>query len=101
MSRRHAWFDLGSGRHTSRRGAELRRWFEDAEQLFGPLVQLRLHCLRLPEEVGQALVAGDLGVRGVAVTVLGAVQGVVEDAYQVVVLVSRSSGLLSVIHPSS
>jgi hypothetical protein len=47
------------------------------------LGHLRLQYLRLPEEGCQALVARHLGVRGVAVAVLRAVQGVVEDAYEV------------------
>src|SRR5215204_2562584 len=101
ISRWHAWLDLGSGRNTSRRGTELWRGFQDAEQLLRPLGQLRLHYLCLPEEGGHVLFTGNLGVRGVAVAVLGTLQGVIEDAYQIVVLVSRSRGLLSVIHLSS
>src|SRR5919112_4970152 len=37
ISRRHAWLNLGSGRDSPRRGAELRRRFWDAEQLLRPL----------------------------------------------------------------
>jgi hypothetical protein len=53
-----------------------------------PLVcgQLRLQSLRYAEG-GEPLVAGHLGVGGIAVAILGTVQGVVEDPYKVVVLV--------------
>jgi hypothetical protein len=45
------------------------------------------------------LVAGDLGVRGVAVAVLRTVQSVVENAYQVVVLVPCPRRTLAEVHP--
>jgi hypothetical protein len=59
---------------------------------------LRLHDLRFPEEGHKALVAGRLGVEGVTVAGIGAIQGVVEDAYKVVVLVPGACGLLPKIH---
>ena len=79
-------------------GAELGRGLEDAEQPFRPLCDLRLHDLRFPEEGFKPLVAGRLGVEGVAVAGIGAIQGVVEDAYKVVVLVPGACGLLPIIH---
>jgi hypothetical protein len=44
------------------------------------------------------LVAGRLGIEGVTVARVRGVEGVVEDAHQVVVLVSSSSDLLALIH---
>jgi hypothetical protein len=59
---------------------------------------LRLHDLRFPEESCKTLVASRLGVEGVTLTGVGAAESVVEDTYEVVVLVPGARGLLTVIH---
>src|ERR671917_2352687 len=79
-------------------GAERRRVLEDTEQPFRPFCDLRLHDLRFPEESCKPLVANRLGVEGVTLTGVGAAESVVEDAYEVVVLVPGARGLLTVIH---
>src|SRR5215207_7934432 len=79
-------------------GAEFRRMLENTEQPFRPLCDLRLHDLRFPEESCKPLVANRLGVEGVTLTGVGAAESVVEDAYEVVVLVPGARGLLTVIH---
>jgi hypothetical protein len=71
---------------------------EDTEQPFRPLCDLRLHDLRFPEESCKPLVANRLGVEGVTLTGVGAAESVVEDTYEVVVLVPGARGLLTVIH---
>src|SRR5918998_4547684 len=79
-------------------GAELRRGLEDTKQPFRPLCDLRLYDLRLPEEGRKPLVACGLGVEGVTLARIGTIQGVVEDADEVVVLIPGARGLLPVIH---
>ena len=66
--------------------------------LLGFLGDAGLQSLRPSEERGQALVADRLCVEGVTVARVGGVEGMLEDAHQVVVLVSRSSDLLALIH---
>src|SRR5215213_863656 len=88
----------GGGGTRSWAGAELRRVLENTEQPFRPLCDLRLHDLRFPEESCKPLVANRLGVEGVTFTGVGAAESVVEDAYEVVVLVPGARGLLTVIH---
>src|SRR5215204_1688548 len=75
----------------SRIGAkpELRHWLKDAQVPLGFLGDAGLQSLRLSEERGHALVAGHLGVEGVTVARVSGVEGMVEDAHQVVVLIPR------------
>ena len=58
----------------------------------------RLHDLRFPGQGHKPLVAGRLGVEGVTVAGIGVIQGVVKDAYQVVVFVPGARGLFPVIY---
>jgi hypothetical protein len=55
----------------------------------------------LPGKGGELASAGGLGIEHVCLAVLGPVQGVVEDADEVVVLVACSGGLLSGVHSRS
>ncbi len=66
--------------------------------LLGFLGDAGLQSLRPSEERGQALVASCLGIEGVAVTRVSGVEGMVEDAHQVIMLVPSSSDLLALIH---
>src|SRR5215217_3082883 len=98
---RHVRTAASGGRFRSSRGGagpKLGRRLEDSEEPLGALGQLRLQHLRLPEERGEPLVACRLGVEGVAVAAVGAAQGMVEDAYEVIVLVPGARGLLAVVH---
>lgn len=81
---------------TTRNGAgldvELRRGLDDTQQFLASFGDLHLRRLGLPEEGTKPLVAGRLGVHGVMVAVVCAVQSVVEDAYEVVVFVLGAGG---------
>jgi hypothetical protein len=76
----------------------LRWWLEDAQVLLGFLGDSCLQSLRPSEELSQALVAGRLGIEGVTIARVSSVEGMVEDAHQVVVLVPSSSDLLTLVH---
>src|SRR5215208_4731246 len=73
-------FCPGSTRPAPRPDVELRRGRDDAQHLLGPFGYLCLYALRLPEETGEPLISGGLGIHGVMVARVGALEGVVEDA---------------------
>src|SRR5215210_1062064 len=78
-------------------GGNLRcRWrLKDAEQFLCPLRQLRLRHPRLLKERGEPLVARGLGVQGISIARVCPLQGVVEHAHQIVVLVAGSDSTSS------
>src|SRR5215210_4906166 len=89
------WFRRHAPRDAPRRDAG------DAEHPLRPLCQLRLHYRRLAEESGETIVPSCFGVQGIDVTGVGPLQGVVEDADQVVVFVAGARGLLAGVHKRS
>src|ERR671910_680919 len=88
-------------RRRLRRDHALRRDAGDAEHPLRPLCQLRLHYRRLAEEGGETLVPSCFGVQGIDVAGVGPLQGVVEDADQVVVFVAGARCLLARVHKRS
>src|ERR671921_180574 len=88
-------------RRGPRRDHALRRYTGYAEHPFRPLCQLRLHHRRLAKESGEPLVPGRFRVQGVYVAGVGPLQGVVENADQIVVLIAGAGSLLAGVHESS
>src|SRR5215210_5439753 len=88
-------------RRRLRRDHALRRDAGYAEHPLCPLCQLRLHYRRLAEESGETIVPSCFGVQGIDVTGVGPLQGMVEDADQVVVFVAGARGLLAGVHKRS
>jgi hypothetical protein len=83
-----------------RRGAELRGGLDETQQFLASLGYLHLRRLSLSEEGTQPLITARLGIHSVMVAVIGAVQSVVEDAYEVVVLVLGACGAFAeILHP--